>query len=175
MAENPTQSKYTREYFGLLNWERQVVGLVSGTARSRDSISSPLCLSVVVSVPVSVCLSLSIAYHYSFILGLSLWQQIPSGRKHSYSLGSKCKSDIHVNPSKRTWMNPSWAVLWEEGFFILVTLGDKYTLCGQWSRAFWWLIQRKESHRESEAISWNKTTVHSYESDATREETRWYL
>lgn len=73
MAENPTQSKYTREYFGLLNWERQVVGLVSGTARSRDSISSALCLSVVVSVPVSVCLSLSIAYHYSVLFLGSLY------------------------------------------------------------------------------------------------------
>lgn len=73
VAENPTQSKYTREYFGLLNWERQVVGLVSGTARSRDSISSALCLSVVVSVPVSVCLSLSIAYHYSVLFLGSLY------------------------------------------------------------------------------------------------------
>ena len=132
------------DIFGLFNWELQVVGLVSDMAESRGSDQLISSLSVAVSITVFVCLtrmSLSDKYYFSllcFILRLSLWQHIPSGHMHSYSLGSKCNRDIHVNLSERTWVNPSWAVQ-QRGryiFFGLVILGDMSAIYGRGCRAF---------------------------------------
>ena len=100
--------------FGLFNWELQVIGLVSDIAESRGS--NQLISSLLLFPSQSVCLShmsLSDKCYFSllcFILRLSLWQHIPSGHMHAYSLGSKCSREIHVNLSEGTWVNPSWAV-----------------------------------------------------------------
>lgn len=110
--------------FGSFTWELQVVGLLSDVAKSGGS--NQLISSVAVSVTVSLCLALSQCKYYFSVVSfrLSLWQHIPSGHAHSYSLGSKCSRDIHVNLSERTWVNPSWAVReWGRYIFWIGHLG----------------------------------------------------
>lgn len=147
-----------------------MIGLLLSIVVSRHS-NNLMCFLSLHCFLYSLSLSL-FAFQYClpllcFILSLSLWKHISGGYKHRnpYGLGWKHKRNIHVNPSERTWMNPSWIFI--VGWWIIL-YWSAWVMCLQGIKRFLMDGLNRTSWKVG-GISQKKTrshwlSAHSYES-----------